>query len=58
MQLYVLLDNLDNFERKLDTRIAGGLPCGTNKKKPVGFDEAFYKGLAGELPKRKNEKNL
>ncbi|KAA6379770.1 MAG: hypothetical protein EZS28_024704 [Streblomastix strix] len=39
-QLQVLLDGLDNCERKLDAKIAGGLPCRTNKKDLVCFDEA------------------
>ncbi|KAA6384001.1 MAG: hypothetical protein EZS28_020471 [Streblomastix strix] len=41
MQLQVLLDGLDNCERKLDAKIAGGLPCKTNKKNLVCFDEAY-----------------
>ncbi|KAA6357943.1 MAG: hypothetical protein EZS28_046530 [Streblomastix strix] len=57
MQLQELLDGLDNCNRKLDTKIADGLPCKTNKKDPVRFDEAFYRGFAG-LTCKTNEKNL
>ncbi|KAA6366309.1 MAG: hypothetical protein EZS28_038164 [Streblomastix strix] len=55
----VLLDGLDRCDAKLDARIAGGLSCGTNKKKPECFDDqAPYLRRAGELPKIINKKNL
>ncbi|KAA6375364.1 MAG: hypothetical protein EZS28_029111 [Streblomastix strix] len=57
MQLKVLLDGLNRCDAKLDAKIAGGLPCGTNKKNPECFDQAFYLRLAGELPKIKTKKN-